>query len=422
MRILHLVHQYPPDFMGGTELYTQTLAAEQVENGHNVAVFCPAPQNHGFVPFTEEGVRVYRVPLGTRSRTQVFRDTFRQNQLRATLKTVLAEEQPDIVHVQHLMGMPFGLVDLLLEAGIPYVLTLHDYWFSCANAQLLTNTDQTICSGPDRLAVNCGQCALARGGKEGLIWLAPAIAPVMRYRNTRLRAVMNQSGRIIAPTNFVRQTMIDLGAPEDKLIVIRHGIHLPGETLGALHGYTELPGRDRPLQIGYIGSIGWQKGVHVLIEAANKLPPDSVSLTIYGDLTTFPDYAAQLEAMIHGPQIELAGSLSRDDLWTVLAELDLVVLPTLWYETSSLVLDEAFAAGTPVVASRIGVLAEKVDDGINGRLFPAADAAALAQILAEISGDPLLLDHWRAGIPPVRTIAAHVREIEELYQSTLDTV
>ena len=408
--------------MGGTELYTQNLATAQAVNGHRVAVFCPSHQDHGPDPVTEQGVRVYRVPLGSRSRTQVFKDTFRQNQLQSALKTVLAEEEPDIVHVQHLMGMPLGLVDQVREAGIPYLLTLHDYWFSCANAQLLTNTDQTICRGPDRLAINCGQCALARSGQEGLIWLAPALAPLMRYRNTRLRAVMQAAGAAIAPTDFVRQTTIDLGAPEDKVVVIRHGIHLPEETHGSAQRPAGLPGRDRALHIGYLGSIGWQKGVHVLIEAANKLPAESVKLTIYGDLAPFPDYTARLEAMIHGPQVELAGPLARHDLWAMLAGLDLIVLPALWYETSSLVLDEAFAAGTPVVASNIGVLAEKVADGINGRLFPAADASALAQILAGIIADPLLLDRWRAGIPPVRTIAEHVREIEELYQSTLDTV
>lgn len=408
--------------MGGTELYTQTLAAAQAANGHRVAVFCPSQQDHGPDPAMEQGVRVYRVPLGSRSRTRVFKDTFRQRQLHTALKTVLAEEEPDIVHVQHLMGMPLGLVDQVREAGIPYLLTLHDYWFSCANAQLLTNTDQTICRGPDRLAINCGQCALARGGQDGLIWLAPVFAPLMRYRNSRLRAVMQAAGSAIAPTNFVRQTTIDLGAPEDKVVVIRHGIHLPEKKPGSAQRPAGLPGRDRPLHIGYLGSIGWQKGVHILIEAVNKLPAESVKLTIYGDLAPFPDYTARLEGMIHGPQVALAGTLARHDLWAMLAGLDLIVLPALWYETSSLVLDEAFAAGTPVVASNIGVLAEKVADGSNGRLFPAADAAALAQILTEIIADPLLLDRWRAGIPPVRTIAEHVREIEELYQSTLDTV
>jgi glycosyltransferase involved in cell wall biosynthesis len=206
------------------------------------------------------------------------------------------------------------------------------------------------------------------------------------------------------------------------MVLIRHGITLPDEALLAANRRYATPARDKPLQIGYIGSIAWQKGVHILIEAFNDLPPGSVQLTIYGDLAAFPDYAAQLKEMIQQPGITLAGPLSREKLWPALAELDLVILPTLWYETSSLVLDEAFAATVPVVASNIGVMSEKVDDGRNGRLFPAGDTVALRQILTDIGENPALLDRWRTGIPPVRTIAEHVKEIEELYHSTLDTV
>ncbi len=166
---MHLVHQYPPDYVGGTELYTQTLATMQAEAGHHVAVFCPSPRSEkgrAMMADREAGVRVYRLLVGERTRTQVFRDSFGQRQLLGALQTILDQEAPDLVHVQHLMGMPTGLVDLLLDAGIPYVVTLHDYWYFCANAQLLTNTDQTICAGPDDRAVNCGQCALVRAGRK----------------------------------------------------------------------------------------------------------------------------------------------------------------------------------------------------------------------------------------------------------------
>ena len=121
MRILHLVHQYLPDYVGGTELYTQTLATLQAATGHDVAVFCPSPESvdrDSMPAVSEQGVRVFRIPLGPRSRTQVFRDTFRQPQLLDALRAILQQESPEIVHIQHLMGMPVGLVDLLVEMGI----------------------------------------------------------------------------------------------------------------------------------------------------------------------------------------------------------------------------------------------------------------------------------------------------------------
>ncbi len=425
MRLLHLVHQYPPDYLGGTELYTQTLANRQVEASHEVTVFYPSPAilpGEGLHIATEKGVRVYRASVGPRTRTQVFRDTFRQPNLVAALQTILDNERPDIVHIQHLMGMPLDLVDLLMEAGIPYVLTLHDYWYICANAQLLTNTDHTICAGPDRIAVNCAQCAIARAGKGGVRWLAPALTPIMGYRNRRLRAVLAGAQHVIAPTEFVGRTYAAHGVASENIVVIQHGIELPPETTSGALSKIAAPRKLPPLRIGYIGSIGWQKGVHVLINAVNELPPDSAQLTIYGNPSNFPDYAARLKRLMRRSDITMAGQLPREHLWTALAELDLVVLPSLWYEVSPLVIDEAFAASVPVVASNIGGLAEKIADGLNGRLFPPGDAAALGQVLAEVLSEPHLLHRWQNGVPPVKTITDHVREIEALYQSTLDTV
>ncbi|NCF65585.1 MAG: glycosyltransferase [Chloroflexi bacterium] len=425
MRILHLVHQYPPDYVGGTELYTQRLAIGQAIKGHNVAVFCPSPLSEiGEMQITEEGqgVHIYRVPLGLRSRTQVFRDTFRQRRILDSLKGVLRQESPDIVHVQHLMGLPTGLIEHLVEANIPYVVTMHDYWYFCANAQLLTNTDQTICEGPDERALNCGQCALARAGRKQLSWMATAVAPLMQTRNRRLRAVLDRADRVIAPTEFVYHTYARAGISGANMVIIRHGIELPEEELEVARRRREFRKGDGCLRIGYVGSIGWQKGIHILIEAVNTLPPERVQLTLYGDPTVFPDYVASLRDKIQHPSIDLAGPVSREDLWLALAEFDVVVMPTLWFEVSPLTIDEVFAVGVPIVASRIGAMTEKINDGVNGRLFPTGDVVVLRQILSDLLDNPELLDHWRAGIRPVRRIDEHMADIEKLYQLSLNTV
>jgi glycosyltransferase involved in cell wall biosynthesis len=367
-------------------------------------------------------MRIYRIPLGSRTRTQVFRDTFRQRQLLAALQTILRQELPDIVHIQHLMGMPVGLIDLLLKANIPYVVTLHDYWYLCANAQLLTNRDQTICEGPDRRAFNCSQCAFVRAGGKKISWMAPVVAPVMQSRNNRLRTVLDRASRVIAPTDFVRQIYARAEMGNGKMVLIRHGIEVPEKEVEIARQRQAAREIDGCLRIGFIGSLGWQKGVHVLVEAVNMLPAEHVQLTLYGDLTSFPDYVSYLQDMIRHPGINLAGLVSRENLWMALAEFDVVVMPTLWYEVSPLTIDEVFAVGIPIVASHIGVMSEKIADGINGRLFPAGDVVALKQILMDVLDNPDQLNLWRAGIPSVRTIDEHVREIEELYQSTLDTV
>ncbi|MBK8930750.1 MAG: glycosyltransferase [Chloroflexi bacterium] len=218
MRILHVVHQYPPDDVGGTELYTQTLADWQAAQGHHTAVFTPSPQpptDPALNQAHENGVQVYRLKLGPESRTRVFWRTFGQSQVMAGFTAVLDQEQPDLIHIQHLMGLPAGLVDVIIRAGIPYVVTLHDYWYLCANAQLLTNYDQTICEGPDWW-LNCARCALARAGHPQAVAAVPALAPLLALRQQKLQRVLKQARAIITPANLRPDCMRETAVPHKK--------------------------------------------------------------------------------------------------------------------------------------------------------------------------------------------------------------
>ena len=419
MRILHLVHQYPPHHIGGTELYTQNLARRQALAGHNVAVFAPVPETSPPAKVLSNGVRVYGVPTGERSRLQVFYHSFRQPSVRRALQEVIEHERPDLVHVQHLMGLPLGLIEDLRQARVPYVVTLHDYWYVCANAQLVTNTDQSICAGPDAGARNCARCALARAGLPSAGGLAPLAAPIFRNRNQRLRDVLAGAARVIAPTQFVYKTYEQLGIAAANMSVVRHGIELPEAAVREARAAHVARPRGGPLRVGYVGSVAWQKGLHVLIDAVNELPPDDVQLTIYGGLDGFPDYVAALEASIRHRSIRLAGRVAREDLWQALAALDVVVLPTLWYEASPLTIDEVFAVGVPIVASQIGAMTEKIANGVNGYLFPPAAPLALSQILQTLQAEPGRLERLEGGIGPVRTLAEHMVDVENIYRSAL---
>ena len=95
-------------------------------------------------------------------------------------------------------------------------------------------------------------------------------------------------------------------------------------------------------------------------------------------------------------------------------------MPTLWYETYSLIVQEAYAAGLPVVASRIGVMPEVVNDGVSGLLFPPGDARALGQILLGLSREPARLASLRAGLPPVTAMNDHAATLLALYRSIAD--
>jgi len=414
MRVLHIVHQYPPDHIGGTELYTQAMARRQARAGFPVAVFTPASgQEEPLMVTDEAGVRVYRARTGG-GRTAAFLRTWASGSLAEAFEQALKREQPDIVHVQHLMGMPTTIIDIIRARGIPYLITLHDYWYGCANAQLLTNYDQALCRGPNELFTNCAHCALARAGLEQLAPAAPLVAPLMARRNRILMRVYSGAAAVLASTPFVREAYRTMGLPIDKIRLLPLGVDGSEDDFEAARNARHRT-PDGLFRIGYIGGLSRQKGVHVLIAAANSLP-ERAELLIYGDMTAFPDYVAELQQATLHPRIRFMGSLPRASLWPALGALDVLVVPTLWYETYSLIIQEAFAAGVPVVASRVGVIPDAIKDGAGGRLFPLGDTAALHSILLEYMERPDRLAALRASIPPVTTMDDHAEQLSAIYR------
>ncbi|HSH02907.1 MAG TPA: glycosyltransferase family 4 protein [Anaerolineae bacterium] len=413
MHTLHILHQYLPEHIGGTELYAQTLTDQLHQRGHQTTIF----HRHSALG---RGLRtrqphpqltIHATWDGFFSPTRRFLATFRSPHIHQTFIKILDQTPPDLVHIHHLMGLPYNLATELQHRQIPYIITLHDFWWVCANAQLITNDTQEICAGPDRFH-NCARCALARANRTLPAPLIPLAAQPLAQRNARLQTILHGAQNLIAPAHFVKQWYQQHGLPSDSITVIPHGLDISGVQ----------PANDtepRPLRLGYIGGISWQKGVHTLIDAVNQLPHPP-ELWIAGDLNAFPDYAQQLQTSAH-KNTRFLGRLTRDQIWHMLAQIDLIVVPSVWYETFCFVISEAFAAGVPVIASDIGVLAERVHHGIDGFLFPPGDSTALSQQINQIQQNPAQLAHLQASITPVTTLEQHATAIENLYQQLLTT-
>ncbi len=412
-RILHLLHQFLPEKVGGTELYTQKLAQTQASAGHEVTIFYPSSQPGG-VDERVAGVRVVGTAVGERSAGQVFAATLRSNTaVVAAWQTLLQETQPDIIHIQHLMGLPLDLLQACCQQQIPYVVTLHDYWYGCANAQLFTNYDQTICPGPDRLFFNCGRCAGARAGGTAGQLLTPFLSPLMAYRHKRLRPILRDAAAVIAPTQFVYNIYGAMGFAQANFVVLPHGLEPPA----SLPAPPAQPDSDFALEVVYVGGIAPQKGVHILLEACVGLP--EVKLTMYGDTAVFPDYTTRLRDLIPRTaqnRIQLAGRIPHEQVWRVLAEASVVAIPTLWYETSSLILDEAFVVGTPPIASDIGVLASKIRAGTDGVLVPPGNVSAWRRALRELAQSPAQRQKLAQNAPPVLSVTEHTARLLALYE------
>lgn len=408
MRILHLLHQYLPEYVGGTELYTHWLSQRLNQRGHeNIIFHRRSGEGAGVEQWTDEaGVQIWAAWSGSMTPERRFQAVLGEPKITQAFDRVLHESKPELVHIQHLMGLPPALVDRLQQSNLPYIITLHDYWWGCANAQLLTNDRQQLCLGPQAY-FNCGSCALARAGRSHFWPALPALAGLLAWRNRRLRRILHKSRRLIAPTQFVADWYVRQGAASERVAVIPHGLDAPPQPV--------RPPRsaDEPIRFAYIGGLSWQKGIHVVVQAFKELGA-AAELWIAGDESADPAYAASLRAQA-SPQVHFLGRLSRTEVWAHLAQIDVVVVPSLWYETFSIIVSEAFAAGVPVLASQVGVLAERVRHGCDGLLAAPGDEKAWQQALQQFCQDRTLLPRLRANIRPGWTLAEHVQAIEKLY-------
>jgi glycosyltransferase involved in cell wall biosynthesis len=410
VRVLLLVHQYLPEHVGGTELYTQAVANALVSSGHQTSVFYRRRADGvGLERRVEDGVPVWAAWAGRVNPTGLYLATFGVPFIEQAFERTLDEFRPDLVHVQHLMGLPVQLLRILRRKRIPYVVTLHDYWWICANAQLLTNYAQQVCEGP-RLWLNCGRCALARAGL-GAAWpAAPALAPLLAARARLQRQALAGADRLIAPTHFVRTWHVQHGISAAQIEVLPHGIEMPALLPRGEHS----AGRVR---FACIGGLAWQKGVHILIKAFDQLTGQA-ELWVAGSESFDPGYAQQLRDCA-GPGVRFLGGLTRAQVWECLANTDVLVVPSLWYEAFSLIAHEGFAAGVPVVAARLGALAEIVNDGVDGLLVPPGEVGAWHATLQRLVDEPPILDRLRAGVRAPMDLRTHARLLCDVYQRVI---
>ena len=174
-----------------------------------------------------------------------------------------------------------------------------------------------------------------------------------------------------------------------------------------------------PLRIGYVGTLVWHKGVHVLLDAVGRLPPAAYELKIFGHPDVFPEYTARLRAQAAGLPIQFMGAFGRDRTAEVYANMDVLVVPSLWLENSPLVIHEAFMAGVPVVGARIGGIADLIDHGDNGLLYEPASPGALESALRQLIERPQRLVDFSRRLPRVKSIAQDAREWESAYAEVL---
>jgi glycosyltransferase involved in cell wall biosynthesis len=446
MRILLTTHQFLPDHGSGTEVIALNTAQELMRRGHDVQIFTAHPAR---VPLTDDqrfdqyeyaGIRVHRflhqhMPMG--NQTNLLEMDYRNDFFKQAFKAFLQREKPDVVHFIHLYRLSTTAIDACRELDIPTVFTATDFWFICPLIQMRL-PDGSLCAGPNGVASNCVRhmAQVASGPDmarriqripQPLVtlgtWairhgLAPrtnttAYVKALTQRPPYMKHKINQIDRVIVPS----RTM--------ETLLQRHGLQ-PARTIHLPYGiYTDrIPrhtnkGTGPQLRVAFIGTLVEHKGCHILINALRALPADlPIKLSIHGKLTEFPAYIEHLKTLaVDDPRIEFAGPFHPPEVGGILAEIDLLVCPSLWYENTPLVIYEAMAAGVPVIASNLGGMAESITANINGLLFEPGNVEALRQHLAALLQDKSAVGKLASATVMPLSMSDHVTRLEAIYAS-----
>ena len=234
----------------------------------------------------------------------------------------------------------------------------------------------------------------------------------LEARSRRVGAALSRIDHILSPSRFLADRFAAAGR-EESIIVSPNGV--PRQR--APRVATTPPGPKTPLRLSYLGSIVPQKGLTVLIEAVERLGIP-VRLRVFGNLDFDPDLAARIRRRA-GERIEFEGALPFERAAEAFAEAHALVVPSIWYENAPLVISEAFAAGVPVVASRLGGMAEMVADGRDGLLFETGSAGDLAETLERLAREDGLWERLRSGVRAPRSLEEEAGALVELYEDLM---
>jgi glycosyltransferase involved in cell wall biosynthesis len=440
MKIILVTPHFLPKYCAGTEQYVRRAADALERRGHAVEVVCVESIAEGtLVPTCTtdlyQGIPVHRLWFNLDLAPNPLQWRFRNPELGRWFQAYLDRTAPDIVHVNSGYLLGGTVFEAAFERQIPTVLTLHDYWFMCPLITLFT-ADERVCARPVA-PIHCVWCQISDrrryrlpdrylGGmlrrtfvRLGLTRAARATGLAgeierIEQRRGYLSDVMQSVDVAIAPSRFMERKAEEYGLTPRRLIHLPFGVDVDRPDPAPL---TSTPGA---LRVGYMGQYVPHKGVHVLLDAFRVLVArrPASELFLYGPLSEGTAYERRLAGQIRRTSgVSWAGSYPNEQVGRILSNLDVTVVPSLWYENRPTVILEAHAARTPVVATRLGGMLELVRDGEGGVLFERGDAAGLAGALRRLIDEPDLLPRLKAGIPRVPGVDEEIEQLLGVYAS-----
>lgn len=407
MRILHV-----NKFLyrrGGAESYMLDVADLQRRAGHEVELW---GMNHpdNLRPLALEDtfpthVELEPPPAGLGGINAVARMIWSPGSRRG-FESALRTYDPDVVHCHNIYHqLSPSILAPLRTAGVPCVMTLHDYKLACPSYQMLNHG--RLC----QLCVTGGTWHAARERCKGDSLAASATLAVESgiHRITHAYAPVDV---FISPSRFLADVMRRSGVESERLRVVSHFVESQDIPQSTEQGTGFL----------FAGRLSPEKGIDTLITALSLTPPH-IRLDIAGEGPVRPDLE-RLAVELVPDRVTFHGRLGAGPLRELLAGSLASVVPSRWYENQPMTILESFAAAVPVVATNLGGMPEMVRDEVDGLIVPHEEPGALALALRRLDQDRKLTHqmglHAQARLESDFGAPAHLRGITDVYQYAVE--
>jgi glycosyltransferase involved in cell wall biosynthesis len=390
MKILFLTHQFFPEYQTGTERFVLNNAIMAQKFGNKVKVITYSfyenahydNESHGILykEFFYEGIPV--LAFKYKEHPPYINLILHNNLLYGFAKAVLEREFPDSIHVGHPMRV-HEFIWAAKDMEIPYIITLTDFFLLCPKVNLAPDKF-SLCAGP----LHGKACAdLCPEFNQSFI--------LNRIRTSE--EILKNAKSVISPSDFVAN-IFRQEYPDISIQINPHGLSYKN-----IRQNKRKYKQEDNIVFGYAGSLIYHKGVHVLTKAFSKIKSNNTKLYIYG--SGEEKYLNFLKEILrHDNRVTFHGKYNITDLGDLFSSVDVLVTPSVCYENYLLVLHEALASNVPVIASKLGVMSEKIKENFNGFTFLPGDINDLALKMETIINNPTILNDLKQNIKNLITI------------------
>jgi|GEM_PF-1120113 len=405
MNILYVLHKNPNISLGGVERHIKDLSTTISLKGFNVYILYPSHSHLELALFKDGGIQLLKMKCASIKNFSKFKD-LRDKDIEELFKKILDNYLIDVVHFQHILGLPLSLFEIAKSSGAKVFITIHDYYLWCQNYKLLRrfDGDMRFCYFEDNSDI-CVDCI--RDTFKSIV-----SREYIKERREYAKKLLNICDCIITPSKYLKGVIINLfNVDEKKIKIIEHGITHPNDL------YFRNCKDKNTMNIGYLGAFTFEKGAHIFlrfVDEAKRLGLNRyVSFYIIGELGfDIPNNYCKNNCL------KIIGSYKPEDVNRLLNEnsIDVVLLLSIWPETYSYTLSEAIANKIPVIATDLGALRQRISEYSSGFLVPYEKPLIyIFDIIQDFLKHPEILDYFSKRCEAVSKVLPDISDMSNRY-------